>query len=376
MADQDSGDKTEQPTPKKLEDARKKGQVPKSKDLTSTIELLVWFALCGLALNWATTQLMALMNLTLRAVSGPFTWSGTEVAQQALHTLLSITAATLLPVAAIGMLIEFLQAGPVFAIDKITPKFENLNPVEGLKRLFTMDNIIEVIKSLIKTFALAWVGWLVVRSMLPTLIKLPWSSRPELIGSALWSAARPMLGWALGVLAMLSILDVTYQRFSFTKKMRMSRRDIKQEMKDNEGDPYIKMQRRQIQQEWSQRNATNAARQANALIVNPTHVAIAIEYDRELCPVPTISAKGRDDLAMQMRDAAQDAGVPVIRNISLARDLLARAEVGDVVPQDLFAIIADVILWAREAREVMQNPELKPKRKAPGEDLTRYPHHG
>jgi flagellar biosynthesis protein FlhB len=239
-----------------------------------------------------------------------------------------------------------------------------------------MDNLIEVFKSLLKTLALAWVGWLVIRGMLPTLVKLPWSGQPTLIGSALWDAAKPMLAWALGALIMLSILDVTYQRFSFLKKMRMSRRDIKQEMKDNEGDPYIKMQRRQIHQEWSQRNATSAARNATALIVNPTHVAIAIEYDRELCPVPTISAKGEDELALQMREAAQEAGVPVVRNIPLARDLLARTEVGDVVPQDLFTIIADVILWAREARELMQHPERQAKRKAPGEDLSRYQDHG
>lgn len=376
MADQDSGDKTEQPTPKKLQDARKKGQVPKSKDLTSTVELLVWFALSGLALSWAAQQIMALMALSIQAVSGPFSWSGTTVAQQALHTLLAITAATLLPVSAVGMLVEFLQAGPVFAVDKITPKFENLNPAEGFKRLFSMDNIIEVIKSLLKTLALAWVGWLVIRGMLPTLVKLPWSSKPELIGSALWTAAKPMLASALGVLAMLSVLDVTYQRFSFMKKMRMSRRDIKQEMKDNEGDPYVKMQRKQIHQEWSQRNATSAARHATALIVNPTHVAIAIEYDRELCPVPTISAKGEDDLALDMREAALDAGVPVVRNIPLARDLLARGEVGDAVPQDLFSVIADVILWAKEARELMDHPERQAKRKAPGEDLSRYPDHG
>lgn len=375
MADQDSGDKTEQPTPKKLEDARKKGQVPKSKDLTSTLELLVWFVLSGLAMGWAAKQIMALMALTLQAVSGPFTWSGTTVADQAFHTLLAITAATLLPVAAVGTLVEFLQAGPVFSVDKITPKFENLNPAEGFKRLFSMDNVIEVVKSLLKTFALAWVGWLVIRGMLPTLVKLPWSSRPELIGSALWDAAKPMLGWSLGALAMLSVLDVTYQRFSFMKKMRMSRRDIKQEMKDNEGDPYVKMQRKQIHQEWSQRNATSAARNATALIVNPTHVAIAIEYDRELCPIPTVTAKGEDDLALDMREAAREAGVPVVRNIPLARDLLARAEVGDVVPQDLFSIIADVILWAKEARELMEHPERQAKRKAPGEDLSRYPEH-
>ncbi|HET9643648.1 MAG TPA: EscU/YscU/HrcU family type III secretion system export apparatus switch protein, partial [Burkholderiaceae bacterium] len=193
--------------------------------------------------------------------------------------------------------------------------------------------------------------------------------------------------------ALLSVLDAAYQRWNFMKKMRMSLRDIKQEHKEQEGDPYIKGQRRQLHEEWSQRNAANAARNANVLVVNPTHVAIAIDYDRELCPVPMVSAKGEDHVAQAMREAAQDAGVPVVRNIPLARDLLARAEVGELIPADLFDVIAEVVLWAREVRDELEDrrrspsargsadtdtssasqPDLMRKRDMPGEDLTRYP---
>jgi type III secretion protein U len=213
------------------------------------------------------------------------------------------------------------------------------------------------------------------------------------LGNALWEAARPVLVWTVTLFALLALLDGVYQRFSFTKRMRMSLRDIRQEMKDAEGDPHTKQHRKQLADEWSQRGATQAASQANVLVVNPTHVAIAIDYHREHCPVPTIAAKGEDHVARAMREAAEAAGVPVVRNVTLARDLLARGEVGELIPQDLFDVIADVVLWAREVREELAAQEAgaaaqsananananadadaapQRKRAAPGEDLTRY----
>lgn len=352
MADKnDGGDKTEQPTPKKLQDARKKGQVPKSKDVTSTVELLAWFALAVLALGPVTRQLASVIEAALASIGQPFAIAAPRLAAQALEALLVLSAWLLLPVAAVGLLTEFLQAGPVFALDKVKPKLENMNPVEGTKRMFTTDNLIEVAKAVGKTVLLLGVGWLVLRSLLPQIALLPLGSRPMVVGTALWEVARPLLLWTLLLFTLVGVLDAAYQRWSFIKKMRMSRRDIRQEGKDNEGDPMIKAQRRQAHEEWSQRNAAQAARQAHVLVVNPTHVAIAIDYDREQCPVPTLAAKGEDEGARAMREAAEDAGVPILRNVGLARDLLARGEVGELVPSDLFDVIAEVILWARAERE-------------------------
>ncbi|MFN6998126.1 MAG: EscU/YscU/HrcU family type III secretion system export apparatus switch protein, partial [Aquincola tertiaricarbonis] len=287
----------------------------------------------------------------LASIGQPFALAAPSLAAQALQALLVLSAWLLLPVGAVGLLTEFLQAGPVFALDKVKPKMENMNPVEGVKRMFTMDNLIEVAKAVGKTVLLLGVGWLVLRSLLPQIALLPLSTRPMLVGTALWEVARPMLLWTLLLFTLVGVLDAAYQRWSFTKKMRMSRRDIRQEGKDNEGDPMIKAQRRQAHEEWSQRNAAQAARQAHVLVVNPTHVAIAIDYDREQCPVPTLSAKGEDEAARAMREAAEEAGVPILRNVGLARDLLARGEVGELVPSDLFDVIAEVILWARAERE-------------------------
>ena len=372
----DSGDKTEQPTPKKLQDARKKGQVAKSRDVTSTVTLFAALALALLAVGYAGSQFLALVELSVGVMHEPFANAAPRLARAALMTLLGLSAAVLVPMAVLGVLTEYLQAGPVFSLDRVSPNLEHMNPVEGVKRMFSMDTLVELAKAVVKAAALLFIGWLAVRAMLPELALLPLVRDAAALGDALAVGSRHVLVWTLVLFVLLALMDASYQRYSFLKKMRMSRRDIRQEMKDSEGDPHVKQQRRQVHQEWSQRHAAAAARDANVLVVNPTHVAVAIDYDRETCPVPTIAAVGQDEVARAMREAAEEAGVPVVRNVPLARDLLARGEVGELVPPDLFDVIADVVLWAREVRDELAHGAAPPearRRPPPGLDLTRYP---
>jgi len=395
MSSEDSGDKTEQPTPKKLEDARKKGDVPKSKEVSSTVGLIVWLALGALTLTYATTRIGTLYESLFTVIGQGWATTGFAGAARALgaqaaELAVMLVAMLLVPIAAVGLLTDFLQMGPVLSFEKLTPKLENMNPVEGVKKMFTLDNLIELVKSVAKTALLFLVGWLVIKSEIPQIVGLARSTElpVQAMGALMWKVTLHLLAWTVALFALIALLDAAYQRYSFTKKMRMSMRDIKQEMKDSEGDPYIKQQRKQLHQEWSQRNSQNAARNANVLVVNPTHIAIAIDYDKDSCPVPTIAAKGEEHVARAMREAAEEAGVPIVRNVPLARDLLARAEIGEIVPADLFDIIAEVILWAREVRDVVQaqrdagpspldlplDVPARPHIAAPGEDLTHYPH--
>jgi len=395
MASDDSGDKTEQPTPKKLEDARKKGDVPKSKEVSSTVGLIVWLALGALTMTYATTRIGTLYESLFTVIGQGWATTGFAGAARALgaqaaELAVMLVAMLLVPIAAVGLLTDFLQMGPVLSFEKLTPKLENMNPVEGVKKMFTLDNLIELVKSVAKTALLFLVGWLVIKSEIPQIVGLARSTElpVQAMGALMWKVTLHLLAWTVALFALIALLDAAYQRYSFTKKMRMSMRDIKQEMKESEGDPYIKQQRKQLHQEWSQRNSQNAARNANVLVVNPTHIAIAIDYDKDSCPVPTIAAKGEEHVARAMREAAEEAGVPIVRNVALARDLLARAEIGEIVPADLFDIIAEVILWAREVREVVQaqrdagpspldlplDVPARPHIAAPGEDLTHYPH--
>ena len=384
MADKnDGGDKTERPTPKKLQDARKKGNVAKSKDLTSTVELVVWVALFALAANHAGHELVRLLNASLAGIGEPFVNRAPALASMAGDVLLSLSALALLPVAAAGVITEYLQAGPVFALEKIKPKLENLDPVAGVKRMFSMDNLIEVAKSIAKTALLVAITAWVLAAVLPqlgVLIGLPTheghAGPAGAFAGGLWSVTRTALACTVAAFVLVSVLDAVWQRHSFMKKMRMSRRDMRQEQKESEGDPYVKQHRQQAHLEWSQRNSQQAAGLANVLVVNPTHVAIAIDYHRETCPVPCIAAKGEDHVARSMREAAEAAGVPILRNVDLARDLLVRGEIGEIVPADLFDIVAEVILWAREVREVLAADEAHAqatRHKPPGEDLSRYP---
>ena len=386
MADKnDGGDKTEQPTPKKLRDARKEGQVWKSKEATSTLVLLVWLVLGGATAALAGARLQALFMATLQSFNGDFVTALRNTGWLAAQTLLLLMAMLIVPVLLVGMLAEFLQVGPVLAWTKLKPSLEKMNPVEGLKRMFSMDNLVEVVKAIAKTAILLALGWIVLRGSLPDIASLALAG-PQVVAprleQSLWQATLRLVGAALAVFAGVAVLDAAWQRHSFMKKMRMSRRDIRDEHKQNEGDPHVKQQRKQAHQEWSQRNAAQAARQADVLVVNPTHVAIALAYDHENHGVPTVSAKGEDEIARAMREAAEDAGVPIVRNVALARELLASTDVGATVPRHLFDIVAEVILWAREVREELERqrrgeptPSASSQRlaRAPGEDATRYP---
>jgi len=391
---EDSGDKTEQPTPKRLQDARKKGDVAKGRELTSTATLLVWLVAGALCLPLAAERIAALCeSLFARVASG---WRAEGFGQvaallgwQSIELALLLVAVLMLPVGVLGMLVEYLQAGPVLAFEKVAPKLENLNPAAGLKRMFSLDNLIELLKGILKTALLLAIGWAVARTLLPDAMRLALSTdRPaQHLGALVWQGTVKTLAWTVGVFAGVAFLDFLWTRHRFTKKMRMSLRDIKQEMKESEGDPHLKQQRKQAHAEWSQRNQAAAARGANALIVNPTHVAIAIDFEPGRCPVPTVSAKGEDHVARAMREAAGEAGVPIVRNVPLARELLARCDEGEVVPPELFDVLAEVIVWADGVREQLRweaaraDPHRRhevpeqppPARPAPGEDLTLHP---
>ena len=262
----DSGDKTEKPTPKKLQDARKKGDISKSKDVTSTAGLLVLLALAAMALPLIGGRLSALVDASFAVVHEPFSAAAPRLGYMALQTLLVLVGLVAMPVAIAGVLIEFLQAGPVLTIEKLKPKMENMNPAKGFKRIFSMDNLVEFVKSILKTAVVGVIAWLSMKTILPQLPELVHGGARS-IGSALWNASWTLVAWAVGSFVLVSAMDAAWQRYSFMKKMRMSMRDIRQEVKDAEGDPHVKQQRMQIQHEWAQQGASQAAANAHVLVV-------------------------------------------------------------------------------------------------------------
>ena len=358
----DGADKSELPTPKKLRDARNKGDVAKSKDLGTGLLTLAWLVIFLGVSGYAASEIARLASTAITgATTLPFDSAATTIGWDAAETLVRITFITLVPIAAIATLTEFLQIGPVLTTEKMKFGLEKLNPIEGLKRMFGKDGLFELVKTLVKVALICAIAWLVFRSALSgsgQLIRMVGSSPLDISGPAAamatlghtWSLTLQMLAMVVCVFLFVAVADRIYAKHSFIKKMKMSRRDIRQEHKEDEGDPQVKSLRRDLHQEWASQNTLGATRGSAALLVNPTHIAIALDYDQENCPVPVIAAKGAGALAAAMRTEAERAGVPIIRNVKTARTLWARGEIGEIVPEDMFDAIAAVVLWAAKAR--------------------------
>src|SRR6185436_2587521 len=220
------------------------------KDVTSAVGLMIWLVLFVLTIGYAGTRLGSLYD-SLFATIGQgwlhtgFAGAARTIGAQSAELAVMLVAMLLVPVAAVGLLTEFLQAGPVLTFEKMTPKLDSMNPVEGIKKMFSMDNLIELAKSVAKAALLFTVGWLVIKSSLPQMVAL--ARTPDLpmqaIGAVLWGLTIKLMASSVALFALFALLDAVYQRYSFEKKMRMSMRDIKQEVKESEGDPYVKAQR-------------------------------------------------------------------------------------------------------------------------------------
>ncbi|MEW9899004.1 type III secretion system export apparatus subunit SctU [Chitinivorax sp. PXF-14] len=349
MSQEDAGDKTELPTQKKIKDARKDGNVAKSKELTSTLVVLAWLLSFATLSNYAARRFATLFDTAAAAVAHPGLAGMAQVGEASLWTLLSVSLPLLLIAMVFGVLGDFFQVGALLAFKKIKPDASHINPASGFKRMFSMDNLFEVAKAILKTAVLLAIGWTVIKQNLPQIMALPQGSAGD-VATAMGRLIFKLGSWTVFVFLLVSLGDIGYQRFSWLKKLKMSRRDIKQEMKEQEGDPMIKQQRRQLHQEWANQNSLAAVRKARALVVNPTHIAIALYYEPGETLVPIVTAKGEDDMALRMREEAEKAGVPILRNVPLARDLNERVALDDYVPADTFEAIAEILRWADQVR--------------------------
>lgn len=349
MAKDQGADKTEKPTPKRIRDARKEGNVSKSRDLTATVLTLGWLVAGWLLMGFMYARMKELFEQALAAIRLPFQQALMETAAIAFQTLLWLSLPFLAMALMLGIAVEFLQVGPIASMKKVTPSLEKMNPVEGIKKMFSLDNLVELIKSILKSVALIGIGMYVLWKMMPDLVLLPYGA-PAQIGSAVWHALVRIATWTIVVFFFISALDVWYQKFSYLKQLRMSRRDIKQEVKENEGDPYIKSRRRQLHQEWAQQNMLSAVRGANVVVTNPTHVAVALQYELGVTDLPVVVAKGEGAMAEAIKKAAEEAGVPILQNIPLARGLNEKVALDDYVDDEFFDAVAEVLYWAENVR--------------------------
>jgi type III secretion protein U len=347
--DEGTGEKTEQPTDKRLRDARRDGDVPRSNDLTHTATTLVWTLLLLGFSGYAADRVSALLEYSWTQVDLTSPTVLRDVGWAAAEALVVLSMIPLGIASLCGVVVEFLQTGGVFATKRITPQMSRLNPASGFQRIFSIDNLFEISKSLAKTLILVALVFFVIRHYLPDILKITEAGLTAYVGLD----RRLLLMLSAGVVVIftfVSIADRLFQTYSHRRRLRMSKADVRREHKQEEGDPQLRSHRKRLQRQWTNQDARKAAREATALVVNPTHIAVAILYEPETTAIPMITAKAEGALAQLMRREAEEAGVPVIRDVPLARALNYHGEEDEFIPEEYFDAVAEIIAWAERVR--------------------------
>ena len=357
MSNEKGSDKTEKPTPKRLQDSRKDGEIHKSQDLSKTALLVLWLLLFAGFSGYMMEQIQILFDGILQSIAQPSPSSIIDMLGLSVVVLLKIVLPLLLVASVVGTFVEFMQVGSILAFKKVTPKLENLNPVQGVKKIFSLKNLVELLKSIAKTTAVLLVAVIVVRATFSEYMRLTYGPLEATL-LVHWQAIVWIASGVIFVFLFISILDAFYQRYEYLKNLKMSMQDIKQEMKSSEGDPMMKSKRKQLHQEWSEQNVMASVRRSSVVVTNPTHIAVALRYEMGETDLPVVMAKGEAHLAALIRKIAEEEGIPVMRNIDLARGLYADVEENNYISSEFFAAVAEVLRWVDALREELSEPVL------------------
>lgn len=349
----DPESKTEEATPRKLEDARKKGDVAKSMDVGSAASLMGAAAVVlgggGFFATSMAEQLLPFIAAPHTMLGGLEAGAGVEIGAQAIWTVAPFLGAVALATIIGGAGGNLAQSGLMFTPDKLKPQWERVSPMAGFKRIFGPDGLFQFGKTFLKLIAVGVICWFVLKphtrefenlvAMSPASI-LPFSRD---LAIALMSAAIIFLGFTAGA-------DFIWQKMRFAKRMRMTKEEVKEDYKQSEGDPHVKAKLKQIRAQRSRKRMMQAVPTATVIVTNPTHYSVALRYEMD-DPAPVCVAKGVDVLALKIREVAREHSVPIVENVPLARALYATVEIDDVIPREHFEAAAKVIGFVMQSRK-------------------------
>ena len=342
-------DKTEQPTPKKLRDARKKGQVSSSKDVTSGAVIIMLFIFLWTASDFYYQQFKELILLPAQ-FTGPgfdFGYSLEQVVNGLLLIMIKMIAPPLGLVTIVIIAAHIFQFGLLLAFESLKPDLNKLNPANGLKKIFSLKNLIELLKSLLKIGFLLILLYHVILNNLGDLLEIPHCGL-RCIPLMLDAMMKELMINASFAFVVIAAADFAFQKFQFIKELKMSKDEVKREYKEMEGDPHIKSKRRHLHQEMLARNMTSSVKRSTVIITNPTRIAIALEYRQGETPLPMVRAKGENLLAKRIIEIAQQEGIPIMENVPLARALHEQASVDQYIPSALIPAVAEVLRWVAQ----------------------------
>ncbi len=364
MAEQNEQEKTEEPTARRLEKAREEGQTPRSKELSTTLVLVL--GAVGL-LAFGPFMSERVMRIARNSFSfDRATAFDTGMASSYLMASVYEAAVALAPWLALVLVAAF--AGPLgvggwlFSTKAIMPKGDRINPLKGLKRMFSMNSLIELFKSWAKVLVVGLVAWMVLGFYFDKAMQIQFKALEPAIATAveiiLWSVLILCLSTAL-----IAVVDVPWQIHSHMKKLRMSMQEIKDEYKETEGKPEVKSKIRQLQREMAQRRMMSDVPDADVVITNPTHYSVALKYDVGGMGAPILLAKGSDEVALKIREIAKEHNIPQMQAPPLARALFAHTKVGDEIPEGLYVAVAQVLAYIYQMDQFVKGKGPRPDKK-------------
>lgn len=338
-------EKTEKATPKKLKDARKKGQVAKSQDFPSALTFIVAISLtlylAGFFYKYIGGFMISAFTMALTtdlSVTAPF------ILKEMIRVILITSLPVAVLVGSVGVIVSFLVVGPTFSVDVFKPNIKKFNPVENIKQKFKLKTLVELIKSILKIFGAAILIYLAVYHDIKELVATV--ALPPVASAQVFKAIIYKVALWIGIyFILIAIADLIYQRFNFAKEMKMEKFEIKQEYKDTEGNPEIKGKRRQLAQEIAYDEGTTQVHRAKTVITNPHDVAVAIGYEPEKYKAPWIIAMGTEKSARGIIVLAFKFGIPIMRNVPLAHQLLDEGDVNRLIPESTYDSVGEVLLY-------------------------------
>ena len=346
-----ASEKTEMPTPKKLRDARKKGQVCTSKDIVSTAILIVLFVVLG----WMGVALMEDMEGFLHLLGGTIELNGPgDVRESAKYAAILICKHSFIFVfvaALVGIVGNVAQIGFLFTFEPLIPNLSKLNPVEGAKKIFSMKNLFEFLKNVVKVCFLTYLLYKIIWASVPELLTMCYGTVDDIFPCLRLMLKRLAVYTAFGYIV-IAVVDRLFQGRNFTKQMMMTKDEVKREYKEMEGSQEIKQAQRQFRNElMNGPDPAKAAKKSNVVVTNPTHLAVGIRYKAEECPLPRICALGAGKVAKIIRETALAEGIPIMEDLPLARALYAKGRLDEFIPDSLIEPVAEVLKWAKQLQD-------------------------
>lgn len=342
-----AGEKTEKATPKKRQDARKKGQVLKSQDVTAAVLLLMMFIFLFVAAPSMFKGLVGFLNQTFERnllIDTLTADVAMEMFVESLKEMAKIVLPIMLAAMVAGIGANYFQFGLLFTTETLKLDLKKMDPIKGIKKIISLRAIINLIKSLLKVSFIGAVTTIVIWMNLEKVLSLAFKSPWESLGTVAYLTGIMGLAAAL-MLVFIALLDYMYEKYEYEKQLKMSKQDIKDEHKNSEGDPLIKSKIKQRQREMAMRRMMQEIPSADVVITNPTHYAIALKYDEDSMDAPRVVAKGTDFVAQKIKMIAKEHDVIMVENRPLARAMYDQVEIGDAVPEEFFKAVAEILAY-------------------------------